>query len=400
MVDAAERKAIVSGIGQSQVGRRLMRSDMDLTLEACLNAIGDAGLRRQDIDGLASYPGKMGAPAGFSGPGILEVQDALRLELNWHRSGQEGAAQFSAVIDAVAAVASGLARHVLVYRTVTEATAQKGGRSGMGMEGGVGGTVPRMGGELGHMLPFGAFSAANWTGWHCTRYMHEYGMTREQLAQIALNARRNAALNDNAVYRDPLTLDDYLEARMISSPLCLYDCDVPADGSTAFVISVAEYAADMPQPAVRFEAVGSALRDRPSWFLRADLTTMAGWDAAAHMWSRTDLTPADVDVAELYDGFSWLAVMWLEALGLCPKGEAGAFIENGRRIALDGELPLNTQGGQLSGGRLHGFGMLHEAVTQLRGAAGQRQVPGDPQIAVAAAGGGSLAGALLLSRVG
>jgi acetyl-CoA acetyltransferase len=256
-----------------------------------------------------------------------------------------------------------------------------------------------MGGEFAYQLPFGAYSAANWVGWYCQRYMHEYGLTREQLAQIALNARANAALNDNAVYRDPMTLDDYLAARMISTPLCLFDCDVPADGSTAFVISHTDHATDMPQPAVRFEAVGSARRGRTGWDQHEDMTTMAGRDAAAHLWSRTDLKPGDVDTAQLYDGFSWLTIMWLEALGFCGKGEAGAFIEGGRRIAQDGELPLNTQGGQLSGGRLHGYGFLHEAVLQLRGQAGQRQIAGDPEVAVAAAGGGSLAGCLLLTTV-
>lgn len=397
MSERAEQKVVVSGAAQSQVGRRLMRGELELTLEACLAAIDDAGLSRDEIDGLASYPGKMGSPAGFSGPGTPTVQDSLRLQLNWHRAGPEGAAQYAPIIDAVAAVAAGYARHVLVYRTVTEASAQKGGRSGIGLDGG-GGGVPRMDGELGQMLPFGAFSASNWVAWHCQRYMHEYRLSREQLAQISLNARRNAALNDQAIYRDALTLEDYLSARMISTPLCLLDCDVPADGATAFVISAADYASEMKQPVIRFEAIGSALHDRPSWFQRADLTSMAATDAARQLWSRTSLKPQDVDVAQLYDGFSWLTVMWLEALGFCEKGGAGAFIEGGEKIARDGALPLNTGGGQLSGGRLHGFGLLYEAVLQLRGQGGRRQVTGDPRVAIAAAGGGPLAGAVLLTR--
>lgn len=396
----AEREAIVAGIGQSEIGRRLHRGAMELTLDACLAAIEDAGLTRADIDGLTSYPGAMPRPPGFSGPGTPAVQDALRLELSFHRAGPEGAAQLSAVIDAVMAVATGLARHVLVYRTVTEATAEAGsGRSGIGLGGGGGsGGSIRMGGELGYQLPFGAYSAANWVAWYCRRYMHEHGLTREQLAWIALNARRHAARNEQAIYREPMTLEEYLDQRMISTPLCLYDCDVPADGSTAFVISHRDHAPDLPHPAVRFEAVGAARRGRTFWAQHGDLTTMAGRDAAAHLWSRTDLTPADVDTAQLYDGFSWLTIMWLEALGFCGRGEAGAFIEGGERLDLDGELPLNTQGGQLSGGRLHGFGFVHEAVRQLRGDAGARQIPGGPEVAVAAAGGGPLAGCLLLTR--
>jgi acetyl-CoA acetyltransferase len=219
------------------------------------------------------------------------------------------------------------------------------------------------------------------------------------MAQIALNGRANAARNPKAVFREPLSMADYLGARMISSPLCLFDCDVPVDGSTAVVVSVAEHADAVDHPVARVEAVGTALRGRPSWDQWDDITTMSARDAAAHMWSRTDLTPADVDVAELYDGFSWLAMCWLEALGFCGHGESGSFIEGGSRIALDGELPLNTQGGQLSGGRLHGFGFLHEAVVQLRGEGGERQIPGRAEVAAVANGGGPIAGAMLLTRL-
>ena len=150
------------------------------------------------------------------------------------------------------------------------------------------------------------------------------------------------------------------------------------------------------------EAVGTALHGRPSWDQFDDLTTMAVRDAGAMMWSRTDLTPADVDVAELYDGFSFIALAWLEALGFCGHGEAGPFLEGGARIARDGQIPLNTHGGQLSAGRLHGYGFLHEACVQLWDEGGDRQVvrPGGrrPEVAVAAAGGGPLAASLLLTR--
>jgi acetyl-CoA acetyltransferase len=216
---------------------------------------------------------------------------------------------------------------------------------------------------------------------------------------IALNGRANAGRNPKAVYRDPMSLDDYLGARMISTPFCLFDCDVPVDGSTAVVVSAVEHASAVDHPVARVEAVGSALRGRPSWDQWDDMTTMAARDAAAHLWSRTDLKPADVDVAELYDGFSWLAMCWLEALGFCGHGESGPFIEGGKNIALDGEIPLNTNGGQLSSGRLHGFGFIHEAVLQLRGEGGERQVPGMPEVAAVANGGGPIAGCMLLTRL-
>lgn len=392
-----ERRAVVSGVGQSQIGRRIYRHPLDLTLEAALAAIEDAGLTRSDIDGLATYPGNMDTPAGFSGVGIADVHDALRLELNWFAGGLEFPGQLGSVANAVAAVATGLADHVLCFRTVWEASAQGDrGRASVTMGGGGSGTY-RASSFMQWTLPFGAPSAANWIGMMAQRHFHEFGTTREQLAQIALNGRRNAADNPNAIYRDPMTLDDYLGVRMVSTPLCLYDCDVPADGSTAMIISRADAAADLRRPPVRIEAMGTALRGRPSWDQFDDLTTMAVRDAAAMMWERTDLRPADVDVAELYDGFSFITLCWLEALGFCAHGEGGPFLEGGGRIAPDGEIPVNTHGGQLSAGRLHGYGFLHEACVQLWGEAGARQLAKPPEVAIAAAGGGPLAASLLLT---
>jgi acetyl-CoA acetyltransferase len=395
------RRACITGAGQSDIGRRLGRDPLELTLDACIAAMEDAGLSRRDIDGLATYPGSMSVPKGFSGAGISEVHDALRLELDWFDGGPEQPGQLGAVINACMAVATGVAKHVLVFRSVWEGTAQgKGGREGLGLVGAVGGSggSPRMSGMMEYTIPFRAYSAANWIAMFAQRHFYEYGTTREQLAQIALNARKNAALNPKAIYREPMSLDDYLSARMISTPFCLYDCDVPVDGGTAVIVSGVEPARDCRKAPLHVESVGSALRGRPSWDQFDDLTTMALRDAGAMLWERTDLTAADVDVAELYDGFSFIALAWLEALGFCGKGEAGAFIEGGQRIALDGELPLNTHGGQLSAGRLHGYGFLHEACVQLWGEAGERQVAGDPKVAVAAAGGGPLGGCLLLRR--
>jgi acetyl-CoA acetyltransferase len=398
-----ERRAIISGIGMSDVGRRLGRSDIDLTVEAALAAIADAGLTRDDIDGLSTYPGMGTGTPGFAGPTTPEVQEALGLSLNWHDGGGEGAGQMRAVIAASLAVAAGLARHILVYRTVSEGTAQgTGGRGGIGGSGGGGGSVPRFGSFMQWSLPYGAVSAANWIAMVGTRRMHEFGLTREQLGQIALNARRNAALNPKAVYREPMTMEDYLAARTITTPLCLFDCDAPCDGSTAVIVSHRDAAGDLDHPAVGINAVGTALRGRPSWDQFDDMTTMAARDAAASMWERTDLTPADVDTAQLYDGFSVLAIVWLEALGFCGRGESGPFIEGGANIARDGVLPLNTAGGQLSGGRLHGFSLIHEACVQLRGEGGERQVVRpdgrSPEVAAVANGGGPIAGTMLLTR--
>jgi acetyl-CoA acetyltransferase/uncharacterized OB-fold protein len=405
--DPPERRAVISGIGQSKVGRRLGRGELDLTLEACLAAIEDAGLTASDIDGLSTYPGAGIGPPGFAGPGTPEVQDALRLQLSWHDGGSEGPGQLRAITSAVMAVASGLARHVLVYRTVTESSAQgPGGKRGIGVPAGGAmsdagpGSIPRFSGFLQWLLPFGAMSAANWTALVAQRRFFEFGLTREQLAQVALTERAHAALNPNAVYKEPLDLEEYLHARMISTPFCLYDCDAPCDGSTAFVVSHARYAKDAPRSCVSFEALGTALRGRPSWDQFDDPTTMAARDAGMSLWNRTELRPSDVEVAQLYDGFSVLVLVWLEAMGFCGRGESGEFVSEPERISLRGSLPLNTGGGQLSGGRLHGLGLLHEACLQLRGGAGERQVkpPAGPEVAVVTNGGGPLAGCVLLRK--
>jgi acetyl-CoA acetyltransferase len=394
--------AYMTGIGQSDVGRRLGRDPLDLTLDACVAAIEDAGLTRDDIDGLATYPGMMSAAPGFTGAGVPEVHDALRLKLNWFTGGIELPGQLGSVIDACFAVQSGAARHVLCFRSVWEATAQgAGSRAPIGGGGGGGGGgrgFRASGGMMEFTLPFRAYSAANWIAMFAQRHFHEFGTTREQLAQVALNARKNAAGNPLAIYTDSMSLDDYFAARMISTPLCLFDCDVPVDGATAVIVSAADVARDTRRKPLRVDSVGTALRGRPSWDQFDDLTTMAARDAGAMLFERTDLKPADVDVAELYDGFSFITLAWLEALGFCKRGESGPFVEGGERIALDGEIPLNTHGGQLSAGRLHGYGFLHEACVQLWGEGGARQVAGDPATAVAAAGGGPIAGCMLLTR--
>jgi acetyl-CoA acetyltransferase len=394
-----ERRAVISGAAQSEIGRRLFRDPLALTVEGCLAAIADAGLTPADIDGIATYPGGFGGPHGFTGGGVTDVHDALRLNLNWFSGGLERPGQLGAVIDACLAVACGLATHVLCFRSVWEGSAQgSGGRAAVMPGGGNRAAVPRAEGFMEWTLPYGAPSAAPWIAMFAQRHFHEFGTTREQLAQIALNARKNATLNPNGIYRDPLTMEDYLAARMIATPFCLYDCDVPCDGATAVIVSHVDTAPDLRRAPIQVEAVGTALHGRPSWDQFDDLTTMACRDAGAHLWTRTDLKPSDVQLAEMYDGFSFITMAWLEAMRFCGRGESGPFVEGGRNIALDGRLPLNTNGGQLSSGRLHGFGFLHEACVQLWGEAGDRQVPGDPEVGVACAGGGPLAGAMLLTR--
>ncbi len=376
MSGPVERQAVISGIGCSDIGRRLHRDPWALTADAALTAIADAGLTADDIDGVATYPGALWSTPGITGAGVDDVRTMLGLRLKWYAGGGEVAGQLGSLINAVLAVGAGLAEHVLCFRTVWESTAQSqlGGRAATVGQGAV---------RESHQwnAPYGV-GYSTYGGLTMARYMHESGATREQLAQIPVVSRANAAHNPLAVYREPLSVDDYLSARMISDPLCLYDCDVPVDGSIAVVVSRAAGRAIDSARTVTIQGMGSASGFQPC----ADM-----------LWSRTDLKPADVDIAEIYDGFSILAVHWLEALGLCPRNETAAFVEGGHRIGLDGELPINTNGGQLSAGRMHGYGALYEACLQLRGDAGERQVNPRPGVAAVSSGAENFTSCLLLA---
>ena len=287
-------KVAISGVGQSDIGRRLHRDPLDLTVDACLAAIEDAGLTRDDIDGIATYPGGIQLQPGFTGAGVIELQEALRLKLNWFAGGLEAPGQLGSVINACAAVATGMANHVVCFRTVWEGTAQAGGGRAAVTPGAAAnadaGSIPRMGSFMQWTLPYAAPSAANWIAMMANRHFHEFGTTREHLGAIAINGRTNAALNPKAIYTDPMTMDDYLSARLVSWPFGLYDCDAPCDGSTAVIVSRADSAPDLRKPPLLIESVGTAIHGRPSWDQWDDLTTMALRDASAQLWTRTDLT--------------------------------------------------------------------------------------------------------------
>lgn len=389
-----EKNVAITGIGQSEIGRPSNRSAIQLSVDAALEAIADAGLERDDIDGIASWPGDNNNGNPFSPVGPNALMNVLGLKVNWYGAGYEGPGPLTGIINGAMAIATGLCRHVLVFRTITEASARQTSKTASAL------TNKTTGRDSSYFwqwyTPFNVISAVNLMALYAQRHFHEYGTTPEQLAQIALTCRSNAALNPKAVMRKPMTMDDYLASRMISSPLRMFDCDVHCDASTAIVLSRADLAREGPHAPIRIEAIGSALHQPWSWD-QISLTEMAAFDVGRMMWSRTDLKPKDVGTAQLYDGFSILTMLWLEGLGLCPRGESGAFVEGGKRISRGGQIPLNTNGGQLSGGRTHGLGYVHEACTQLWGRAGERQVAAH-DVALAAAGGGPLGGSLLLVR--
>jgi acetyl-CoA acetyltransferase/uncharacterized OB-fold protein len=381
-----EDKVALTGIGMSPIGRRLMQPPLSLTVQACEAAIADAGLTFADIDGLSTYPGG-GNVGGFGEGGVTALEAALGIRPTWHNGGMETFGPGGSVIAAMLAVACGLARHVLCFRTVWEATYNELMKQGK--------ITPSMGRTASWQYPFGATSAAHSLALNAQRHFHRYGTTKETLGWIALNQRANAELNPTAVYRTPMTMEDYLNARPITTPFGLYDCDVPCDGAVAVIVSAVDAARDLAKPPVLVEAVGTQIIERIDW----DQSTLTHepqvLGQAAHVWTRTSLRPADVDVAELYDGFTMNCLSWIEALGFCGIGEAKEFLDGGKNIARDGLLPLNTHGGQLSHGRTHGMALVHEAVSQLRGEAGDRQVA-DARVGVVSSGGLTPSGVLLL----
>ncbi len=395
--DRFEEKVAITGIGMSDIGRRLMRPPLSLTVDAVKAAVADAGLELDDIDGLSTYPGSMTA-AGMGEGGVSALEDALGIRPTWFNGGMETFGPAGSVIAAMLAVAGGLVRHVVCFRTVWQATFA----AQMRAEGAGGATPSGMGrppGRVpGYSGPYGEGSAAIPLAIRASNHFARYGTTRETLGWIAVTERANAALNPSAIYRDPMTMDDYLSARMITTPFGLYDCDVPADAAVAVVVSAVEAARDLPRTPVLVEAVGTQMTERITW----DQSTMThephSLGPSAHLWSRTSLTPDDVDVALLYDGFSFNCLSWLEGLGFCKIGESKDFLDGGRNIARNGGVvALNPHGGQLSAGRTHGMGFVHEAVLQLRGDGGDRQVSG-ARVAVVTSGGLTPAGVILFRR--
>lgn len=381
-------EAYITGIGISEVGIRLERSPLGLTIDAVQAALDNAGLTRDQIDGVATYPGKVPAYLGFSPVGSDELIEAMGLRTTWHLGGGEMTAQLGAIATAAMAVKTGAARHVICFRTVYEAGAM---------------TKPdeypmpkrdRVSGLSQWTAPFNAISAATWTALYANRHMHKYGLTKEQLGHIVINDHANASLNPSALVKKPLSMDDYLSARQISTPFGLYDCDRFSDASTVVIVSAGDAIDEVRCTPIRIAATAGSV-ERYSWD-QPDLAS--SYPTGRDLWKNTDYRPKDVDTVQLYDGFSFLPITWLEGLGFCEVGEGGEFLDGGRRIALDGELPMNTGGGQLGWGRLHGFGFAYEAVLQLRGEGDQRQIPGDPRVAVATSGGGPMAAALLLTK--
>ncbi|WP_329251251.1 thiolase family protein [Streptomyces canus] len=379
-----QRVAIV-GVGYSTVGRDTGLSLDTLTAQASIAAMEDAGVKPADIDGVVVHSFPHQYVSATHTAAMLGIPD-----LAFYSGSVDGAAYSMAAQHAIAAIASGSAETVLTLRTVHRAGAA--GRSSLvpGMERGAPGPFQ-------FTMPYGSFTGSHWAGLYMQRHMAMYGTKEEDFGAFAVAQREYAIANPSeSFFTEPLTIDDYLSARYIAAPLRLLDCDYPVDSSSALIFTTEERARDLRQKPVFFESWAMGTTQESDFSLVEDMTQSSPFRAARRMWSRTDLKPSDVGVAGLYDGFSFIALQWLEALGFCGIGESGPFVSSGHTRA-DGVIPTNTDGGACNIGRRHGANYFIEVTRQLRGTAGERALPGRPTAGVVSNAVGPFSGCALIT---
>ena len=349
------RSVAVAGVGQTAFAKSLPQSEVVLALTAISDALDDAGLAPADVDGLASYTLET----------TEEVDIARNLGLGdltfFGQVGYGGGAGCGVVGLATNAIATGQCEVAVVWRSRKRGAA-----------------TSRPWANVAHRLsdprqwtrPFGLLRPVDEIAVLARRYLHEFGGTREQLAEVALAFRRHANANPAAMMHDkPLTLDDYLGARWISEPLCLFDNCLESDGAGALVLTTVERARDLRQPPVVVHSHAQSLPQQHQTmtnYFGDDPLLGPSWACAKRLWANAEVGPADVDVAQLYDAFSPLVPLSLEGYGFCERGEGLAFCEGGALLA-GGRLPTNTSGGGMSEAYVHGFNLIVEGVRQLRG---------------------------------
>jgi acetyl-CoA acetyltransferase len=342
---------------------------LDLMGQATERALADAGLEKEDVDGLFS------ASVYYQMP-TLSAGEYLGIRPRYSDATMLGGSSFvSHLLHATAAIDAGLCEVALIVYASTQLS--EGGFRGVS-------DPPNP-----YETPYRPRYPVSMYALATSRHMHEYGTTREQLAEVAVSARQWAKLNPKAFMRDDLTVKDVLASRMISSPLSLLDCCLVTDGGGALLVTSAERAKDLRKPPVYLLGVGEAHWHR-NISQMPDLTVTAAADSGRRAYEMAGVGPEDVDVTMLYDAFTINPILFLEDLGFCEKGEGGAFVEGGR-IAPGGELPVNTNGGGLSYNHpgMYGLLLLIEAVRQLRRECGERQVEG-AEVAIAHGNGGVL----------
>jgi acetyl-CoA acetyltransferase len=378
-------KAAVTGIGETAYLRGSGKSAFQLQVEASLTAIKDAGLTPRDIDGIIPI-GITGAPAEefVTNFGIADLRFSALTPMG-------GASSIAAIQCAAAAIAAGICNHVLI---AAGRNSFLGARAGVRIH-----EMPQFHFVTEFELPLGAIAPAQLYAPMARRHMELYGTTSRQLGEIAVSTRAHALLNDNAVMKKPITLEDHQNSRMIADPFRLLDCSLESDGGAAFVVSAAQRAKDMRQPATYVMGIAEGHPDSPSSITqRSDMTRLGMAKAAPKAFAMAGVSHEDIDVAEVYDCFTWVVLCQLEDMGFCKKGEGGAFVEGGR-LRLNGALPTNTHGGLLSQAHMLGLNHVVELVRQLRGQAGRAQVAG-AEIGLATGYGDLGDGAIAIMRRG
>ncbi|MGH6617324.1 thiolase C-terminal domain-containing protein [Sphingomonas sp.] len=378
-------KYAIAGIGYTDFTKNSGRTVRALASEACLAAVNDAGLDLSEIDGFCSFN------MGDSAPGIAVATELGIPDVQWAVDLYAGGNAANLIVsNAAAAIEAGMATNVLCFRAMN-------GRSGFRFGGGE--QALTAAGPSQYSAPFGLMTYAQMMAMWCQRYRSKYGLTPEQLGTIATTFRDNATRNPRAMMRTPLSMDDYLASRMIVEPFRMYDICIESDGACAVLVTSAERARDLKQKPVYITSAvygggpnqGDDLSDLLRW---PDHSHNAFKYLADDLWGAAGIAPKDLDFAQIYDCFTYSVLMALEGLGFCKEGEGGDWVQGGR-IARGGEMPLNTNGGLLSEAYIHGFNHVIEAVQQLRGDAGDRQVPG-AKIGLTTAGAMTCGGALIL----
>jgi acetyl-CoA acetyltransferase len=360
-MDTLKDKCCITGIGETRYSKAAGKTATALQMEASLAAIADAGLKPTDIDGMVVYAmGTAVAEDFITNFGIEDLKYSVTAPMG-------GASCVAAIQAAAVAVAAGICKHVLVPIGRT-------GYSGVRAAGRIAAFPQfRVVGEF--EMPTGTVAPVQFYAPMARRHMETYGTTSRQFAEIAVSTRKHALLNDNAMMSKPMSVEDHQASRMISDPFRLFDCSLESDGGAAFIISGAERARDMAKPPVYVMGVAEGHPQSPSTITqREDLTTLGLAKAAPRAFEMAGVGPDDIDVAEIYDCFTYTVLCQLEDMGFCKKGEGGAFVEDGA-LGLDGRLPTNTHGGLLSQAHMAGMNHIVELTRQLRGEGGKAQVP-------------------------
>jgi acetyl-CoA acetyltransferase len=398
MTDFFRNATAIAGIGETEYSKagRATRAEFELGCLAVMRAVEDAGLELSDVDGLCAYSSERSAPTAVAQ--ALGLGD-LRF-VNLYPGGGNSAAGI--VHNAAIAIAAGVATTVVCYRSICQGQTLRFGRarSGHGL------TAQSMGSSIGgpqaFIAPFGLFSPAQGYALDARRHMHEFGTTSAQFGAVAVAAYANAQRNPRAVmYGRPLTIEEHQASRIIADPYHLFDCCQESDGACAVVVTSSERAADLRQPRVLITAgaQGMPYGDGPARQSRpAELWTSAGMTSVAdQLYRDAGLGPADIDVAQFYENFTGQVVMAMEDFGFCARGEGGPFAESGAIDWPNGSLPINTSGGNLAEGYIHGLSLVIEAARQLRGTS-TSQVDGAAHCLVVSGPSAPPSSALVLSR--